>query len=285
MIMNQAYPEPSAGLLYYGDPNRLTNSQDPHSWPDYVKTFALTLNDLPHLIRMLNDSDLQELDSNDPRVWADLHAWRAIGQLKGVDAIGDLLKCLDYEDEDGISDWNLEEIPRVLGKIGRPAVDPLSQYLEDKTKGCWSLVAAAAGLVWITKENPELRNLCIEVITRRLERYVENESNLNGFLIGSLLNLKAIESLDVIKSAFQDNAVDLEILGDLEDVEIELGIRQTTSKHRPHFHASGEICYADHYDESVWENDFFPFQPKPKIGRNEVCPCGSGKKYKHCCLK
>jgi SEC-C motif-containing protein len=22
----------------------------------------------------------------------------------------------------------------------------------------------------------------------------------------------------------------------------------------------------------------------PKAGRNEPCPCGSGKKYKHCCL-
>ena len=22
----------------------------------------------------------------------------------------------------------------------------------------------------------------------------------------------------------------------------------------------------------------------PKIGRNEACPCGSGRKYKHCCL-
>ncbi|MEX2647741.1 MAG: SEC-C metal-binding domain-containing protein, partial [Alphaproteobacteria bacterium] len=29
-----------------------------------------------------------------------------------------------------------------------------------------------------------------------------------------------------------------------------------------------------------------PAQPKPsaipKVGRNEPCPCGSGKKYKHC---
>ncbi|HEU5079067.1 MAG TPA: YchJ family metal-binding protein [Opitutaceae bacterium] len=23
----------------------------------------------------------------------------------------------------------------------------------------------------------------------------------------------------------------------------------------------------------------------PKVGRNDPCPCGSGKKYKHCCLK
>lgn len=26
-------------------------------------------------------------------------------------------------------------------------------------------------------------------------------------------------------------------------------------------------------------------EPKPKIGRNEPCPCGSGKKYKKCCGK
>jgi uncharacterized protein YecA (UPF0149 family) len=23
---------------------------------------------------------------------------------------------------------------------------------------------------------------------------------------------------------------------------------------------------------------------QPKVGRNEPCPCGSGKKYKKCCL-
>jgi transposase-like protein len=25
-------------------------------------------------------------------------------------------------------------------------------------------------------------------------------------------------------------------------------------------------------------------RPEPKIGRNDSCPCGSGRKYKHCCL-
>ena len=23
----------------------------------------------------------------------------------------------------------------------------------------------------------------------------------------------------------------------------------------------------------------------PRVGRNEDCPCGSGKKFKHCCLR
>ena len=27
-----------------------------------------------------------------------------------------------------------------------------------------------------------------------------------------------------------------------------------------------------------------PVQKKTKVGRNDPCPCGSGKKYKNCCL-
>lgn len=27
-----------------------------------------------------------------------------------------------------------------------------------------------------------------------------------------------------------------------------------------------------------------PITPKPKVGRNDRCPCGSGKKHKKCCL-
>ncbi|MCA9066566.1 MAG: SEC-C domain-containing protein, partial [Planctomycetaceae bacterium] len=27
------------------------------------------------------------------------------------------------------------------------------------------------------------------------------------------------------------------------------------------------------------------FRDEPKTGRNDPCPCGSGKKYKKCCLK
>jgi len=27
-----------------------------------------------------------------------------------------------------------------------------------------------------------------------------------------------------------------------------------------------------------------PVQRKHKVGRNDPCPCGSGKKYKKCCL-
>jgi hypothetical protein len=37
--------------------------------------------------------------------------------------------------------------------------------------------------------------------------------------------------------------------------------------------------------ENIDETDEYePSKTLPKVGRNEPCPCGSGKKYKKCCL-
>jgi len=39
-------------------------------------------------------------------------------------------------------------------------------------------------------------------------------------------------------------------------------------------------------NEQLDDEDYYPetyVRPEPKIGRNEPCPCGSGKKYKRCC--
>jgi preprotein translocase subunit SecA len=51
-----------------------------------------------------------------------------------------------------------------------------------------------------------------------------------------------------------------------------------------------EVEAAGH-DYAANENDYFdpsspvkqePIRAEPKIGRNDPCPCGSGKKYKNC---
>lgn len=42
-------------------------------------------------------------------------------------------------------------------------------------------------------------------------------------------------------------------------------------------------------DELFFDDELFEFEDdeipkKVKIGRNEPCPCGSGKKFKKCCM-
>lgn len=175
-------------------------------------------------------------------------------------------------------------IEGVLGRIGPLAIEPLIQYLEDDTKGFWSRTAAENGLVHIAEMHPESRLDCIKAITYGLEQYVKNDETLNGFLVSDLMDLRAIESLDVIRKAFQADAVDISIGGDLEDVEIELGVRQTRSTPKPHYHLCGAHCHVDHDEEEEWLSTLPQLPRTPKIGRNDPCHCGSGKKYKKCCL-
>ena len=44
-----------------------------------------------------------------------------------------------------------------------------------------------------------------------------------------------------------------------------------------------EIDHLNGIEERV-ENEFYKLPKKPVIGRNDLCPCKSGKKYKKCCL-
>jgi uncharacterized protein YecA (UPF0149 family) len=39
-----------------------------------------------------------------------------------------------------------------------------------------------------------------------------------------------------------------------------------------------------HLTKKEREADIQPVRTKPKIGRNDLCPCKSGKKYKNCCI-
>lgn len=45
--------------------------------------------------------------------------------------------------------------------------------------------------------------------------------------------------------------------------------------------AESHYVHGDESDEVVEEKSQ-PITRAPKIGRNEICPCGSGKKYKNC---
>jgi uncharacterized protein len=50
---------------------------------------------------------------------------------------------------------------------------------------------------------------------------------------------------------------------------------------------TAEAAYSDALEEEeLDEDDYYPetyVRPEPKVGRNDPCPCGSGKKFKKCC--
>jgi hypothetical protein len=48
--------------------------------------------------------------------------------------------------------------------------------------------------------------------------------------------------------------------------------------------AAEQFCSAPEFDTTMFDDETTSVS-KSKPGRNEQCPCGSGKKYKRCCGK
>ena len=117
-----------------------------------------------------------------------------------------------------------------------------------------------------------------------LSRHAENDPTVNGFLVSAFCDLKAVDTIDTIRAAFDADAVNLSIAGDEEDVEIALGLREKRDTPQPRY----DQTFQDALARSRWDKDDTWQVQAPrqvaKIGRNEPCPCGSGKKYKKCCL-
>lgn len=263
------YSEPVAKLLSYGDAREI------REWPNYLE-LGFTREHIPELLRMLTDDDLIWADSDSLDVWAPLHAWRVLGQLHAVEAIDILLDQL-YRIDDENDDWIAEEFPDVLALIGPPSIPALASYLADRKNGLYARICATESLGRIGNAYSDAHSNCQEILSTQLQHYRQNDPALNGFLIVYLAELHAVDALDIVQQAYRHNRVDLSILGDFEDAEIEFGVRQRRSTPPPQYQWVFEGDEPPEVKEA-------PVHIGRKIGRNEPCPCGSGKKYKKCCL-
>jgi hypothetical protein len=221
------YSPPVSQLLTLGDPRAL------RTWLDYL-ALGLTLDHVPDLIRMALDEDLHWADSESDEVWAPLHAWRALAQLRAEAAVEPLVGLLERVDELD-DDWTKEELPQVFGYIGQAAIAPLAQFLADPEQDLWARVAAAYAFAEIGQRHPTLRDQCVSRLTQQLEQHAQQDLILNGFLISYLTDLQAVEATPVMERAFAADRVDISIQGDWEDTQIKLGLLQERLTPKPNY--------------------------------------------------
>ena len=117
-----------------------------------------------------------------------------------------------------------------------------------------------------------------------LEPDAEMDPVVNGFAVWALIDLAAVEAIDTMRAAFRRKAVDLSLVGDEEDVEIALALRKRHSTPAPSYHILPP-GWLDQPDAGGIQPDTRVSPQGGKVGRNDPCPCGSGKKYKKCCLQ
>ncbi len=218
--MDHDYQPPVDQLLTLGIDDRLK-----WNWPDYLE-MGFTEKDIPGLIRMATDEQLNNADGDSPEVWAPLHAWRTLGQLKAEEAVEPLLSLLDLDD-----DWSREEIPEVMAMIGPAAIPYLDKYIENNTHKEFARISAAHALEKIGNLYPGQKQTCINILIRHLQNYSNNLPTLNAFLISHLIALEAVEAAPVMEEAYAAGQVDISVLGDWENAQRKLGLldEQNTS--------------------------------------------------------
>lgn len=172
-------------------------------------------------------------------------------------------------------------------------------YLPNKNSHTKNIVLEAA--VQLAYHNPEKENEVVGWLSDLLRFYIENQENedvldttLTGFIEGYALDLNAKELLPQLKILHEAGCIDEMMVGDYSDVKEYFNNPEPQEKHILPLKSIFTLAEEEKkwYDET--DTDLqpepsislpnMPAEKKyPKTGRNEPCPCGSGKKYKKCC--
>jgi uncharacterized protein len=224
-------------------------------WPDYLAKYDFSAEDVPALLAVFTDQDIEQLSSDHPEVWAPLYAWRILGQLGSKDAIEPIVHSFDTLHED---DWALGELCGVIGMIGPAAIPTLVEFWRQPGKDEFSYVMAMDALCEIAKQHPPSRDQVIDIYIDYMNEPNKLAYNLNGLLMACLMDLKAASAIDGIRRLFALNCVDISCAGDLEEVEIALGLRMKRSMPKPsreeiYGHGNPFASMAEEFDDEIDE--------------------------------
>ena len=216
-MSNQSYQPPVSQLLSYGNCNEMSLDQ----WPNYVEEFGFEEKHISELISIATDKSFFGIDEEDClEIWAPVHAWRTLAQLKAEAAIEGLTPLFTIDD-----DWIREELPKVYALIGAAALPKLTAHLANTEYEEHIRAIAIDALEEMGKIYPDSRDQCVEILTKQLRKFTEQDRDFNGILVASLLGLNAVESATVIERAFAADRVEPFMAGDWLDVQVELGLK------------------------------------------------------------
>ena len=120
---------------------------------------------------------------------------------------------------------------------------------------------------------------------------------LIGLMLCNVSTLNLVELAPIVYFLYENDLVDCSVIGEGEVFELNRNILDGKRKIRSIFdkynlvvggrtnfanHGEREDFYPDEYYDDNFEQRILS---EPKIGRNDPCFCGSGKKYKKCCGK
>lgn len=266
---------------------------NPRNELSYTKDLGIDESDTEQLMQLADDMDIYHYvfgdvtDDEALEFFGVIHAWKALSELKVPEAKAYFIERFEAYDWDDPDEWIIGEIRPLIAPYRYDMYEDIVQYVEDDTHSEWVRME----YLEIVKDMIEAKEVALPEVNLFLAKLLQvcDSTIVNAGAISMCMDLKLIEHHDLIKKCFERKAVDIDHIGDLEEVEIEMGLRteretekELTEMQKQWLEAMSGIDDILDYEEPT----LIPsVQDEPKVGRNDPCPCGSGKKYKKCCMK
>jgi hypothetical protein len=231
--------------------------------------------------------------------WKEGFAIRLAGEMKLEAAIPLMLTTL-HEAPD---DWINEECHRAFAKIGSEAV--IAHFANDYPQREWFERLSIACTLEDIHSDASVQT-CLAFLK------IEKDQEIRGLLLQSILLNFSTEGIEparqfILKVPLDPDVLEVrsalltacKLMGErfpefdawLEDSKNDEEFRRKWYEAHP-IHADEEDFEDGEFDDDEFEEEEFE-EPKPppltivrrdkRIGRNDSCPCGSGKKFKKCC--
>lgn len=228
-----------------------------------------------------------------------VHALFLLGEMHAVEALDDVLDFLKQDEsilEFWIGSFLTESIPEVLADIYDGDLQKIETFLREPTGDSYARVAALDMLLLLFNEQKISRAELVGIFARLLDHFDslfddEKDVPVVTFITEYAADAKLTELEDRMKRAFGNYQIDPGITGDWNKLQEYLHSETHIERKRIPMHERygvfdnsgfGDLPDFDNEDEFI----HYPSAPfvrdEPKTGRNDPCPCGSGKKFKKC---
>ncbi len=242
--------------------------------------------------------------------WSPLHAIHILALIKSRESFELLLDIIRYH-EDDLNDWVTEDVTSLLVTFGKDFIEPIEEFTRDETLETFARSAAASALAALGKKFPQHQNDIKQHLITLLK--TTQDGTFAGLVADDLASFHDPSVMPDIHRAFEDGIIDDPFVKEDELEDVINGVfsdmdardyKRNTADPLNHFSRENiERLHMVNYEEddedddefeaeidSVLKNNYSEYameeiKPKEKkIGRNDPCPCGSGKKYKKCCM-
>lgn len=237
--------------------------------------------------------------------WSPIHAIHILALIKNREALQLLLDTLRYRGND-LDEW-LDNATSLLVAFGEDAIEPLKEFTKDETLEPYARSTATTALAMLTRNNPPYKNSVMRHLIELLN--TTGEDTFASLIVHDIALFHDTSVIPEIHKVFEEEKI-LEffmreenfiskINGKDDEKEIEMNSKNPLSHfsreniERLHkiqckgedFSGPEEDDFEPEIDDDNFEPEVKEIKPKmEKIGRNDPCPCGSGKKYKKCCM-